>query len=383
MGARMPRESPLGDRPVRRRVWPIPVAAGAIVVAVAGGVSMLTGPSEPSTPAVPPTAGVVRSESSGPSADQRVAATGPATLPAPPPTFPPLRPSGPPRFVVTAPSSIAHFTHPSDKEASSSTPMRPVVQDAVTGRVLATISLPASVWSSWPRVAAAPDDRTFVIAGLPRPSVGEFQYFRVHLDEHGIPGTPNLVPALTVPDGAVTTPALSPDGRRLAYCDGTDVQVVDTVTGERRSWPLYGRAPFHLAWAPDGRSLALISPGLRTLDTGSATARPVDVALPGGIGRGEQMKNMLVNAAYAPDHTALIAEVGPTIERVPLDGRGTPVKLAAGPQSGEFSVDGTGRYALYSNAGQLFRVDLKTGHRTSFPIPGILRKDGDTTTSAW
>lgn len=377
MGKRMPGEPPFGDRPVRRRIWPIPVAAGAIVVAVAGGVYTLTGPSEPSQRAVPPTAGV----SSGPPTERRVAATGPAMLPAPPPAFPPLRPSGPPRFVVTAPSSIAHFTHPGDKEASSNTPTRPVVQDAVTGRVLAAISLPAGVWSSWSRVAAAPDDRTFVVAGLPRPAAGGLQYFRVHLDEHGIPGATQLVPGLTVPEVAVTTPALSPDGRRLAYCDGADVQVVDTVTGERRSWQLGGRAPFHLAWAPDGRTLALIGSGLHTLDTGSATARPVDVALPGGIGRGRQMSNMLVNAVYASDGTALIAEVGSTIERVPLDGRGTPVKLATGPRSGDFSVDGTGRYVLYPNARQLFRVDLKTGRKTSFPIPGDVRESE--ATFAW
>jgi hypothetical protein len=278
---------------------------------------------------------------------------------------------------VTAPSSIAHFTHRWDKEPSSYTPTRPVVQDAVTGKVLATVPLPAGVWSSWLRVAAAPDDRTFVVAGLPRPAAGEYEYFRIHLDEHGSPDAPKLVPGLTTPEGTVTTPALSPDGRRLASCEGADVVVVDTVTGQRRSWPLNGRAPLHLAWAPDGRKLALISPGLRTLDTGSAKARPVDVALPGGIGRGGQMKNMIIDAAYAPDRTTLIAEVGSTIERVPIDGGGAPVRLAPGPQSGNLSIDGTGRYALYPDSGyRFFRVDLTTGRRTSFAIPEDVRSSG-------
>lgn len=374
-------EPPSAGRSARHRIWLIPVAAVAIVVAVAGGVYALTGPSEPSRTAVPPTAPMARSGSSAPLADRSATATGPAALPAPPPAYPSLRPSGPPRFILTVPSSVAHFAHKGDKEASSYTPMRPVVQDAVTGKVLATIQLPAGMWSSWPKVAAAPDDRTFVIAGMPRPAAGEFQYFRVHLDEHGSPQAPTLVPGLTVPQAASTTPALSPDGRRLAYCAGAAVDVVDTVTGQRRSWPLNGRAPSHLTWSPDGRTLALIGLGLRTLDTGSATARPVDVTLPGGIGRGGQTKNALVNAAYAPDRTALIAEIGSALERVPLGG-GAPAELGPGAQSGDLSVDGTGRYALYSDAGRLFRVDLRTGRRTSLPIPEDVRKSG-AVASAW
>ncbi|WP_345429260.1 hypothetical protein [Actinoallomurus vinaceus] len=144
---------------------------------------------------------------------------------------------------MTAGDSIAHFARPTDKDASY-TPVRPVVQDAVTGKVLYTIPLPRGVWSSWGQVAAAPDNRTFVIAGLSLPAGGEFSYFRVHLSEDRRPDT-RLIPGLTVPESAEsTTVTLSPDGRRLAYRLSTGVGVADIATGQRRTWTIKnGEAP--------------------------------------------------------------------------------------------------------------------------------------------
>jgi WD40-like Beta Propeller Repeat len=366
-----------------RRILTIALAAVAIVAAITGGVYALTGPSGPSQVAVPPVSGAVSGGTTAPLANQSLAPTQPAELPAPPRVFASLRPSGPPKFVVVAPSSIVHFAHRQDKEPSSYTPTHPVVQDATTGKVLATIPLPPGIWSSWLKIAAAPDDRTFVIGGLPGPTSHEVRYFRVHLDDRGRPETPTVVPGLSVPDAAATTPALSPDGRRLAFSGETSVSVIDVVTGQQRSWALSDAPPTHLAWAPDGRSLGLIHTSLRTLDTWSATARPVDVALPAGIGRGKKMDHALVNAAYTPDGKALIADVGSTIERVPLHG-GSPKRLAKSSTSGTLSVDGTGRYALYpeDHHHRFLAVDLKTGHRTKLPVPDSAEKSGDVS-AAW
>ncbi|GAB3961214.1 hypothetical protein GCM10029978_012810 [Actinoallomurus acanthiterrae] len=208
----------------------------------------------------------------------------------------------------------------------------------------------------------------------------------MHLSEDGRPDTPQLIPGLTVPESSrPATPALSPDGRRLAYLLSTGVGVADIATGQRRTWTIANGQPgWNLAWAPDGRHLALVGPGLRTLDTGSPTARPVDVALPGGIGRGGDMANSVLGAAYEADGRALIAEVGARIMRVPLGGNGRPVTLAAGNDSGGIAVDGTGRFALYVGGHRIVRVDLRTGGRASFRVP--LPEDtgkGDTVESAW
>ena len=258
-------------------------------------------------------------------------ATGPL-LQTPEATGSPLPATGPPRFIVIARTPIARFI-PANSKTATFTPVRPSVQDAKTGKFLFDIPLPPGVKSSWQVLAAAPDNRTFVLSGWTGPD-SPIRFFRIHLDEKGRPGTPVLIPEFgTDPLDLGYVIALSPDGTRLAYAfgilGGVTVSVVDLSTGHRRDWST--RQPdmvSSLAWAPNGHDLALASSrgGLRILD----------VSRPGSelFGATRLVKAVegfwpLGSVAYAPDGKTLIYAVRSAIERISVTGGRT----AAGSRS--------------------------------------------------
>src|SRR5262249_3565401 len=152
-----------------------------------------------------------------------------------------------PKFIVAAAAPEAVFDPPSAKDATSYIPAHAVVLDAETGRVLHTIKTPPEIFSSWSVVAAAPDDRTFVIAGTTGPGAG-FAFYTWRRDDQGRPGAARKVRAPMPPtdphspDGGLVC-ALSPDGRRLAYTSMATggVLVVDIVTGVSRAWADRGK----------------------------------------------------------------------------------------------------------------------------------------------
>ncbi|MCO6005197.1 hypothetical protein NE236_09390 [Actinoallomurus purpureus] len=302
--------------------------------------------------------------------------------------YPGLRPSGTPKFIVAAAGPVAVFDPPSAKEPTSYTPAHAVVLDAESGRVLHTITAPPGIFSSWSAVAAAPDDRTFVIGGTTGPGAG-FAFYTVHLDDQGRPGTARkvLAPLPTAdrnsPDGELTF-ALSPDGRRLAYTSTASggVTVVDIVTGMGRTWADPGSWVHGLGWAKDGRRLWLrMAETLKVLDTTrpgaplAQAARPV-TTLPNAF-----------DGVVTPDDQAVIVFNGSRIERRPLSG-GAARTLARLDSSadglGGLTLDGSGRFALYTQGWRIHRVDLSTGRTASFPVPtGKRQGKGDAPGVAW
>ncbi|MEZ0075902.1 hypothetical protein [Planotetraspora sp. GP83] len=308
-------------------------------------------------------------------------------------TSPPLPVSGPPRFFVTARHPLFYF--PQGSKTAISTPVRPAVHDAKTGAFVADIPLPPGVLSSWQLVAAAPDNRTFVLSGWTGPD-SPIRFFRVSLAENGQPGDPMLIPGFesdkSDPGSAV---ALSPDGSRLAYASvviggEAKVSVVDVATGQRRDW--ITRTPSTvsgLAWAPDGRRLAMVvwGWGVGVLDLGWQGS---DLLAGARLVRPAQDSRLLHSVAYTPDGSALIYSASHDIERVPVDGGEEPrvlARLTLPPASSgtlPFSVDGTGRYLLYVNRWRSFRVDLVDGSTTSVPIKvGEHSGEGDSPQAAW
>ncbi|MEU4718509.1 hypothetical protein AB0G06_02660 [Nonomuraea dietziae] len=319
----------------------------------------------------------------------------PADLPPPQPmtTRPALAPAGPPRFVVTARVPIAYF--PENSKTAIQTPVPPAVHDATTGAFIADIQLPEGVRSSWQLVAAAPDNRTFLLSGWTGPH-SALRFFRVRLSEDGRPGEPELVPGF---EGEGNNPgtalALSPDATRLAHAapvlgGGAKVTVVELATGARRDWttrafPLV----LGLAWAPDGQRLALVAGGwgLGVLDAGLPGS---DLLAASRLVRPGKGLTLPQSVAYTPDGGALVYSVGHTVERIALREGAAPEVLAKislprdASLSLRFSLDGTGRHLLHTHDWRFHRVDLHDGSATSMPIevaahPG----EGMPPTAAW
>jgi WD40 repeat protein len=274
------------------------------------------------------------------------------------------------------------------------TPVRPIVQDARTGKFLFDIPLPPGVKSSWHMLAAAPDNRTFVLSGWTGPN-SPFRYFRIHLDEEGRPGAPELIPGFETDDlNFGYGIALSPDGTRLACASmlagGVNVSVIELRTGHRRDWSTAQPDMVSgLAWAPNGHDLALAlsKGGLRILDVSQPTSELLGATR---LVRAVEGFWPLGSVAYAPDGRTLVYAVRSAIERIPVDGEGPPQVLAQleRPRTASltvvFSLDGTGRHLLYVEGWRSFRLDLVSGRVTSLPIlVGEHQRKGGSLRAAW
>jgi hypothetical protein len=124
-----------------------------------------------------------------------------------------------------------------------------VVRATATGAVLATIK-PPRPYSTFAGVAAAADDRTFVLAAAGReggipvrpgargPHPPAIRFFLLRIDPAGAPAS--IAAGLTPPPiragNDISDFALSPDGTSLAVLDMMGVHVFNLATGAERSW---------------------------------------------------------------------------------------------------------------------------------------------------
>ncbi|WP_449062446.1 WD40 repeat domain-containing protein [Planomonospora algeriensis] len=313
------------------------------------------------------------------------------SLASPMATSTPLPATGPPRFVVTARAPFARAV-PGSKDYTQ-IPVRPAVHDAATGRFLTEIPLPPGVPSAWQRLAAAPDNRTFALAGWTGPDA-PLRLFLVTLDDDGRPGEPVVVPG---PDDGLRAPlldlALSRDGTRLAYAvptrGGTRVSVVDTATGQRRDWVTTTPGLIAgLSWAPDGRQVAmtLSNWGVGVIDLAD---QGTDLLAAARLVRPGKGLPLLGSVAYTPDGGSLVYAAGHAIERVPAGAGAQPEVIArTDPPEGaslslRFSLDGTGRHLLHLYRWQGYRVDLTDGSTTPVRIRGGERPGKGELYAAW
>jgi hypothetical protein len=180
-------------------------------------------------------------------------------------------PAGPLPATDAGPSVAPYFV----SVVFQRSPVPVTVNDAFTGRVLATVRAPVA-GIGFTGVTAAGDDRTFVLAAQEtRPLVVWFYELRLRPD-----GTvASLTRLLSVRSASVPAFAVSPDASRLAYATAYGIRVVTLATGAQRTWYADGHtvigtaAP--LSWAGD-QTLALywasMAPGsrqdgVRLLDT--------------------------------------------------------------------------------------------------------------------
>ncbi len=181
------------------------------------------------------------------------------------------------------------------------------VVNGFTGTMVATVAAPDRAHIDG--IAAAPDDRTFVLYTSHR-------FYELRL---GPSGTPQWLTAVAgTPPYAGASFAVSRDAKLAAYPTGTGVAVVSLATGARRSWasgpdgditdPSWaGDRYLAFQWQPlTGRGTA--AAGIRLLDTQASTSRPVLAAsrlivsastLPAGL-RG------LFNPVITPDGSKIL-----------------------------------------------------------------------------
>ncbi len=188
-------------------------------------------------------------------------------------------------------------------------------------------------WSSSQQPALAPD-ASFVVYVAKRQG-GNFCLWRRDLAD-GLPIGGET--RLTDQDGNASHPAISPDGRWLAY------YLIDPASGNRDIWTVSARggAPLKVtddpapdampAWSPDGRRLAFVSEraGLAALfvvaiDEGRPVGEPAMIPTPGLAAD---------YPAWSPDGRRLAflgsADLEENAFTIAADGRDPPVRLTAG-----------------------------------------------------
>ena len=169
-----------------------------------------------------------------------------------------------------------------------------MVRASATSAALATVRVPAG-YSSFTRVSAAADDRTFVVSAQ-RQAAGkpEVAFFRLRFSPATHSAGLTRLPVTLVQGTDAGTPkpglggiALSPDGTKLAMVIvratplTPEIRVADVATGSQRTWQWqgpgwlndYGETISPLSWTADGRTLAFqqgqgfTTTGARLLDT--------------------------------------------------------------------------------------------------------------------
>jgi hypothetical protein len=242
-----PRRRPAG---ARRRWWLAPAGAALAVAAVVGVLAGVRGTSGQQPPP---------------------AATG----------------GGPPPFYVTVPDT-GNSGHPDA-----------TVRATATGAILGRVSVPGTHFDY---VAAAADDRTFVLAAYRRPAgtdgtqQGRTEFYRLTLSAGGRPEPLARLP-LTVQAGqpvyAPSSMALSADGATLALAvvpssalqqpggPSARIEVVSLRTGRIRTWTDQGQTAVEsLSWVRGG-TLAFLVSGPPAA-AGGYQLRYLDTARPAG-----------------------------------------------------------------------------------------------------
>ena len=378
-GQLRPLQAPVPGRRWHRRL--LPVAAAAAVIAVAVAAVLVAGPKP-----------------------------GPASAPGP---------AAIARYYLT-------FTYVTDQQVQGMSVTEAVIGDSATGRITGTVKIVTHDFPAPVTVAAAPDDRSFIIGtyepdpkGTQATGYQEYRFFRLPISADGKPGHLTELPAYPVPMYAfVEGIALSPDGSLLAvssmYSLGRQnglpagkVEVINLVTGKVRIWtaaPQRGHyyEPGAPSWADGDRMIAftwqhsqsltndnMTMEGVRLLDTDAPGDNLADSRM---IVSRKAVSGTIQSALITPDGRDVLMA---TFRNVPSGGnRGTVIaQLAEVPAAGSgpvrvlrtktarytwdtkasvddtsqvLSLDPTGRYALVQCL-QFGWLDLGLGRFTPLP----------------
>jgi hypothetical protein len=385
-GQLRPLRVPAPGRRWHRRL--LPVAAAAAVMAVAVAAVLVAGPKP-----VPPSA------------------PGPADIP---------------RHYLT-------FTFVPDQQFHDLPVTEAVIRDSATGRITGTVKIVTDAFPASVTVAAAPDDRSFIIGtyepdpkGTQATGYQEYRFFRLPISADGKPGHLTELPAYPVPMYAfVEGIALSPDGTLLAVSSmyslgrqnglpASKVEVINLVTGKVRIWTAASQhghyyEPGAPSWADGDRMIAftwqhsqsltndnMTMEGVRLLDTDAPGDNLADSRM---VVSRKSVSGTIQSALITPDGRDVLMA---TFRNVPSGGNsGTVIaQIAEAPAAGSgpvrvlrtetarytantkaslddtsqvLSLDPTGRYALVQCL-QFGWLDLDLGRFT--PLPPYSSQDG-------
>jgi hypothetical protein len=252
--------------PAPRRRWHLrllPVAAAAAVIAIAVAAVLVAGPKP------------------GPAS-----APGQAVIP---------------RYYLT-------FTYVPDRQFQGMDVTEAVIRASATGRITGTVKIVSDDFPARVTVAAAPDDRSFIIGtyehdprGTKATGYQEYRFFRLPVSADGKPGHLTELPPYQVPMSAfVGGIALSPDGTLLAVSSvyspdrqnglpAGQVEVINLVTGKVRIWTAATQQghyydPGPPSWADGNRMIAFTWERSDSLNNGNIAmegVRLLDTATPG------------------------------------------------------------------------------------------------------
>jgi hypothetical protein len=279
------------------------------------------------------------------------------------------------------------------------------VRNSATGKVVSTVSPPATCDPKSLRLASAGNNRDFVFAcSAPARSTS---FYRLQLTSDGAVST--LTP-LSVPDpgGWIDDMALSADGSKLAIgLQGPgEIEVVTLATGAVRTWTAPGETPFNVTWSGHGREVGYWgSGGLYVLNVNAAgdSLHSARLVLARTVGSDD-----VQDAILSPDGT-IIASVTYHYEfhAVPLNRNsvvggvveisattGKPLRTLLAQHATDYGPGSEGGYAITScmlgsidaaghhllvSCNQFGRLDR--GRFTPMPGPGTAT--GALYTSAW
>jgi hypothetical protein len=286
------------------------------------------------------------------------------------------------------------------------------VRSSVTGRVVDTVTPPAACDPKGIRVAAAGDDRTFVVGcDTPQSKSEANGFWRLKISSRGQASA--LAPlAIKTPDHATLNDlALTPDGRQLAIgMQGPGgvpggpgrIEVATLATGRVKTWT--GEAPFDLSWGNHGRELGfMLTAGLYALNPNASHGGKLSSAHL-VLGRTAGSEGVDV-AELSPDGATIFASVNSSHLTGPLhrgsvvggvaeiSARTGKIERMLATEHAHYSADGGGSEAgWYETTCTLGPVDVTGQHllvgcdqfgrvdRTRFtPLPGV---DQDTYFSA-
>jgi hypothetical protein len=385
-GQLRPLQLPAPGRRWHRRL--LPVAAAAAIIAVAVAAVLVAGPKP-----------------------------GPASAPGP---------AAIPRYYLT-------FTDVADQHVQGLSVTEAVIRDSATGRITGTVKIVTDDFPAPVTVAAAPDDRSFIIGtyepnpkGTQATSYQEYRFFRLPISADGKPGHLTELPAYPVPMYAfVEGIALSPDGTLLAVSSmyslgrqnglpAAKVEVINLATGKVRIWTAgvqrgHYYVPGPPSWADGDRMIAFTWQHSQSLTNDNMTmegVRLLDTDAPGDnlansrmVVSRKSVSGTIQSALITPDGRDVLMA---TFRNVPSGGNsGTVIaQIAEMPAAGSGpvrvlraetarytvntkgyldyssqvqSLDPTGRYALVQGF-QFGWLDLDLGRFT--PLPPYSSPDG-------
>src|ERR1700744_4866848 len=147
------------------------------------------------------------------------------------------------------------------------------VRNSETGKVVSTVSPPATCDPKSLRLAAAGNNRDFVFSCSTSP--GSNSFYRLQISASG---DASALTRLSIPDpgGLIYDMALSPDGSRLAIPGTGTIEVVTLATGAVRTWTVRSAATlFNVTWSGDGRGGGTWGPsGLYVVNVSGAGSSP-------------------------------------------------------------------------------------------------------------